>query len=47
MPGAVIEDGATLGDVTLVMKGEVVPAGSQWCGVPAEPTPRGTPPMFD
>jgi hypothetical protein len=47
MPGACVEDGATLGDVTLVMKGEVVPSGSNWCGVPALPTPRGAAPMFD
>ena len=40
MPGSTIEQGATLGNLTLVMKGEVVPAGSAWVGVPAVPCSR-------
>jgi non-ribosomal peptide synthetase-like protein len=37
--GARIEDGARLDALTLVMKGEVIPAGSAWRGSPAAPVP--------
>jgi non-ribosomal peptide synthetase-like protein len=30
-----MEDGSTLGDLSLLMKGEVLPAGSRWQGIPA------------
>jgi len=33
--GAVVADGASLGPLTLVMKGEFIPAGSRWHGCPA------------
>ena len=35
--GAVVEDGAILGALTLVMKGETIPAQSSWSGCPAAP----------
>ncbi|MBI3285642.1 MAG: amino acid adenylation domain-containing protein [Burkholderiales bacterium] len=35
---AVVADGAELGALTLVMKGEYIPAGSRWCGCPAAMT---------
>jgi non-ribosomal peptide synthetase-like protein len=35
--GARIGDGARLNALTLVMKGEVIPAGSAWRGCPAAP----------
>jgi non-ribosomal peptide synthetase-like protein len=33
--GATVEDGAHIGALTLVMKGETIPAGSRWSGNPA------------
>ncbi|ALT78826.1 Pls/PosA family non-ribosomal peptide synthetase [Paucibacter sp. KCTC 42545] len=35
--GASVGDDAQLGPMTLVMKGESIPAGSAWCGCPAGP----------
>jgi len=35
--GAQVGDGAQLGPLTLVMKGETLPAGSRWHGLPAAP----------
>nr|WP_295079092.1 Pls/PosA family non-ribosomal peptide synthetase [uncultured Roseateles sp.] len=35
--GASVGDDAQLGAMTLVMKGESIPAGSAWCGCPAGP----------
>jgi len=35
--GASVGDGARLGPMTLVMKGENIPAGSAWSGCPAAP----------
>jgi non-ribosomal peptide synthetase-like protein len=35
----VMEDGAALGDLSLLMKGEVLPAGSKWQGIPAQRMP--------
>ncbi|SNS87866.1 non-ribosomal peptide synthetase terminal domain of unknown function [Noviherbaspirillum humi] len=35
--GAVIEDGARIGALTLVMKGECIPARTSWRGLPAAP----------
>jgi non-ribosomal peptide synthetase-like protein len=35
-----IEEGAALGDLSLLMKGEVLPAGTRWEGIPAR---RGAP----
>jgi non-ribosomal peptide synthetase-like protein len=32
-----MEEGATLGDLSLLMKGEVLPAGTAWQGIPARP----------
>ncbi len=29
-----MEEGATLGPLSLLMKGEVMPAGSHWHGIP-------------
>lgn len=37
LPGCYIGDGANLGDVSLLMKGEMMPPGSVWKGVPAVP----------
>jgi carbonic anhydrase/acetyltransferase-like protein (isoleucine patch superfamily) len=37
LPGAVLEDGCVLGDMSLVMKNDTVPAGSVWAGIPAVP----------
>ncbi|MQQ99564.1 Pls/PosA family non-ribosomal peptide synthetase [Glaciimonas soli] len=36
--GAEVEDNAKLGALTLIMKGEHIPAGSSWRGCPAAPT---------
>ena len=33
----VVSDYARLGPLTLVMKGEQIPANSEWVGAPAEP----------
>ncbi|MBV8124168.1 MAG: peptide synthetase, partial [Paucibacter sp.] len=35
--GATVEDGVNLGPLTLVMKGETLPADSRWHGCPANP----------
>jgi non-ribosomal peptide synthetase-like protein len=35
--GATVSDGAQLNPLTLVMKGETIPAGSRWEGSPATP----------
>ena len=35
--GAHVGDGAQLGPLTLVMKGESIPAGTRWHGLPAAP----------
>ena len=32
-----VGDGAQLGPLTLVMKGESIPAGTRWHGLPAAP----------
>jgi non-ribosomal peptide synthetase-like protein len=34
-----MEDGSSLGDLSLLMKGEVLPAGTKWQGIPARPEP--------
>ncbi|MDM0110923.1 amino acid adenylation domain-containing protein [Variovorax sp. J22R133] len=39
--GAVVHDGAQLGPLTLVMKGESIPPASRWSGNPAVPTAAG------
>lgn len=41
LPGCYIGDGANLGDVSLLMKGEMMPPGSVWKGVPAVPCVAG------
>ena len=35
LPGARLDDGARLGPLSLVMKGETIPAGPSWAGSPA------------
>ncbi len=35
MPGAKMEDGSNLLSMTLVLKGETVPQGEEWAGLPA------------
>ena len=45
---SVVEDDASLAAMSLVMKGEVLPAGTAWCGIPAQrvarpPTPPSAP----
>lgn len=32
-----MEDGAKLGELSLLMKGETLPAGTSWAGSPAQP----------
>jgi hypothetical protein len=32
----VLEEGAALGDLSLLMKGETLPAWSRWEGIPAQ-----------
>ena len=39
--GAVVHDGAQLGPLTLVMKGESIPPSSRWSGNPAMPVASG------
>ena len=34
-----VDDYARLGPLTLVMKGETIPAHTEWCGAPAQPKP--------
>ncbi|HEU4395010.1 MAG TPA: hypothetical protein VFS92_05545, partial [Planctomycetota bacterium] len=41
---AVLEDGSRLDALSLAMKGERLPAGTRWSGVPAAWVGRGTPP---
>jgi len=36
-----MEEGASLGDLSLLMKGEVLPSGTSWEGVPARSVARG------
>jgi carbonic anhydrase/acetyltransferase-like protein (isoleucine patch superfamily) len=36
LPGAQLAEGARIGALSLVMKGEVIPAGSRWTGSPAQ-----------
>jgi non-ribosomal peptide synthetase-like protein len=38
--GASMEDGSTLGELSLLMKGENLPAGTHWEGSPARPAMR-------
>ena len=38
--GAVVGDNVHLGPLSLVMKGESLPAGSRWHGCPAAPASR-------
>ena len=38
---AVIEDDAQLGDLSVLMKGETLPAGTSWEGSPARPARGG------
>ncbi|MBE7219467.1 MAG: peptide synthetase, partial [Caulobacteraceae bacterium] len=40
---SVIEDDAMLGDLSVLMKGEVLPAGTSWEGSPARPARSGPP----
>ncbi|SDY08068.1 non-ribosomal peptide synthetase terminal domain of unknown function [Geodermatophilus africanus] len=43
--GSVVEEDATLSAMSLAMKGEVLPAGTTWCGIPAQKVNRApTPP---
>ena len=37
LPGGSLEEGARLGALSLVMKGESIPAGSSWAGSPSRP----------
>ena len=37
--GATVGDGVQLGPLTLVMKGEALPAATHWHGAPASPVP--------
>ncbi|WIA14435.1 hypothetical protein OEZ85_002961 [Tetradesmus obliquus] len=41
LPDACMEDGSTLQEMSLVMKGETVPRGASWAGVPASPALPG------
>jgi len=48
--GSTIEHDATLADLSLVMKGEVLPAGTAWSGIPAQKVgraPASTLPLRD
>lgn len=40
---AKVDDNARLGPLTLVMKGEHIPAGTSWAGCPAAPVRPGVP----
>ncbi|GLH73031.1 peptide synthetase [Geothrix limicola] len=42
--GSRMEAGSVLGDLSLLMKGESLPAGTRWEGSPARPSSRPTPP---
>jgi carbonic anhydrase/acetyltransferase-like protein (isoleucine patch superfamily) len=35
-----MEEGASLGDLSLLMKGEVLPVGTAWAGIPARAEPK-------
>jgi acetyltransferase-like isoleucine patch superfamily enzyme len=35
-----MEQGSSLGDLSLLMKGETLPTGTDWEGIPARPTNR-------
>ena len=35
-----LEEGAALGDLSLLMKGETLPAGTSWEGIPAGPAEK-------
>src|SRR4051794_12492901 len=37
---SVVEEGASLAAMSLAMKGEVLPAGTTWCGIPAQKVAR-------
>jgi non-ribosomal peptide synthetase-like protein len=37
---SIVEEGATLAALSLVMKGETLPAGTSWCGIPAQKLDR-------
>jgi non-ribosomal peptide synthetase-like protein len=40
-----MEEGAVLGDLSLLMKGETLPTGTRWAGIPAQrASPRATAP---
>ena len=45
--GAVLEEGATLRDLTCVTNGATVPAYEEWCGSPARRAERQSLPKFD
>src|SRR5262249_55521856 len=40
---SVMEDGSRLGDLSLLMKGETLPAGTRWSGAPARPMTGAAP----
>jgi acetyltransferase-like isoleucine patch superfamily enzyme len=42
LPDAAMEEGSALADMSLVMKGETVPAGGAWAGLPACAAPKFT-----
>jgi non-ribosomal peptide synthetase-like protein len=44
---AVVGSGASLGSLSLLMKGEHLPPGSQWRGIPAQGVPPQSPPDGD
>ena len=37
-----MQHGAILGPLSLLMKGEIVPPGARWHGIPTVKTPAGT-----
>ena len=46
MPGGAMEPHSTLLEVSQVLKGETVPAGQVWAGLPAEPISEATLPHY-
>jgi non-ribosomal peptide synthetase-like protein len=38
---SIVEEDVTLAALSLVMKGEILPAGTSWCGIPAQKLARG------
>jgi non-ribosomal peptide synthetase-like protein len=44
LSGSVVEEDATLSAMSLAMKGEVLPAGTTWCGIPAQKVNRAPAP---